>query len=68
MAKGDALSLHHPINHAAPLLTAKAVPEILPRINPQLDFIQSGRVTERVGQAVKERARDLYEVIVFLGQ
>jgi len=34
----------------------------------KLDFIQSGSVTERVGQAFEERARDLYEVVVFVGQ
>lgn len=34
----------------------------------ELDFIQSCGVTERVGQALEERARDLYEIIVFLGQ
>jgi len=38
------------------------------QIDTQLDFIQSGSVTERVGQAFEERARDLYEVVVFVGQ
>ena len=35
---------------------------------PELDFIQSGRVTEGVGQALEEGAWDLYEVVVFLRQ
>src|SRR5262245_7905820 len=33
----------------------------------KLDFIQSGSVTERVGQALEERARNLYKVVVFVG-
>ena len=37
-------------------------------LGSELDFIQSGSVTERVGQAFEERARDLYEVVVFVGQ
>ena len=40
---------------------------LLPTVT-ELDFIQSGSVTERVGQAFEERARDLYEVVVFVGQ
>jgi len=34
----------------------------------KLDFIQSRGVTERVGEALEEWARDLYEVVVFVGE
>jgi hypothetical protein len=38
------------------------------RIATKLDFIQSRGVTEGVGEALKERARNLDEVVVFMGQ
>jgi hypothetical protein len=34
----------------------------------KLDFIQSRGITEGVSQALEEWARDLYEVVIFLGQ
>ena len=42
--------------------------DFLYRTSPLLDFIHSGGVTERVGQALEEGTGDLYEVVVFLRQ
>jgi len=41
---------------------------LLPYSLSKLDFIQSGSVAERIGEAFEERAWDLYEVVVVVGQ